>query len=61
MQINFKTIIIGDFINLRKVEIEDAEIVFSWRSGISGRFLHHPEGYSAQNKKNGLKIELIMK
>lgn len=46
MEIKFDTIITGEFIILRKVELNDAKDIFTWRSGHSGRFLHHPEGYS---------------
>lgn len=46
MKIQFSEIIKGDFIILSKVTIADAEDIFNWRSGQSGRFLHHPEGFS---------------
>lgn len=46
MEIKFDTIITGEFIILRKAELYDAKDIFSWRSGHSGRFLRHPEGYS---------------
>jgi RimJ/RimL family protein N-acetyltransferase len=46
MEIKFDTTITGEFIILRKVVVSDAEDIFNWRSGQSGRFLHHPEGYS---------------
>jgi RimJ/RimL family protein N-acetyltransferase len=46
MVIKFDTTITGEFIILRQVALSDAEDIFNWRSGHSGRFLHHPEGYS---------------
>jgi RimJ/RimL family protein N-acetyltransferase len=55
MEIDFKTIIIGDFIILRKVEIGDAQDIFTWRSGYSGRFLRHPEGYSVAMQEEWIK------
>lgn len=46
MEIKFDATITGEFITLRKAELSDAEDIFIWRSGNSGRFLHHPKGYS---------------
>jgi RimJ/RimL family protein N-acetyltransferase len=46
MKLEFSKIITGQFIILSKIEIKDAQDVFNWRSGISGRFLHNPDGYS---------------
>jgi diamine N-acetyltransferase len=55
MQFKFTTIISGIFIVLRKVEIEDAQDIFNWRSGHSGRFLHHSEGYSVNMQEAWIK------
>jgi diamine N-acetyltransferase len=55
MEIKFETTIIGDFIILRKVEVCDAEDIFNWRSGHSGRFLHHPDGYSIAMQQAWIK------
>lgn len=46
MAINFENKIIGEHIILRKVELEDAKDIYTWRSGKSGKYLRHPEGYS---------------
>ncbi len=55
MEIKFDTTITGEFIILRKVEVSDAEDIFNWRSGHSGRFLHHPKGYSVDMQKAWIK------
>ena len=51
MEYKFPNILIGDFIKLRKVEIEDAFEIFTWRTGIAGKFLHHPVGYNLEIQK----------
>jgi RimJ/RimL family protein N-acetyltransferase len=55
MEIKFDTIITGEFVILRKVEFCDAEDIYNWRSGHSGRFLHHPEGYSVIMQESWIK------
>jgi len=55
MKLEFRKIIEGDFIILRKVKIEDAEDIFIWRSGQSGRFLRQPEGYSVAMQQAWIK------
>ena len=55
MEIKFETTITGDYIILRKAEISDAEDIYSWRSGHSGRFLRHPEGYSVAMQEAWIK------
>ena len=55
MEIKFDNIILGEFITLRKVEFSDAQDIFTWRSGHSGRFLHHPDGYSVSMQEAWIK------
>jgi RimJ/RimL family protein N-acetyltransferase len=55
MEIKFDTTITGEFIILCKVELSDAEDIFTWRSGYSGRFLHHPEGYTVAMQEEWIK------
>lgn len=55
MEIKFDTTITGKFIILRKAELSDAEDIYSWRSGHSGRFLRHPEGYSVAMQEAWIK------
>lgn len=55
MPYNFEKIIKGDYIILTKVEIQDAEDIYKWRTGKSGRFLHQVDGYSKENQENWIK------
>jgi diamine N-acetyltransferase len=55
MEIKFDTTIVGEFIILSKAEQRDAQDIFNWRSGHSGRFLHHPDGYSVDMQKEWIK------
>ena len=55
MEINFQDIIVGDYIFLRKIKISDAQDIFNWRSGYSGRFLHNPVGYSPAMQEAWIK------
>jgi RimJ/RimL family protein N-acetyltransferase len=55
MQLQFSKIITGDFIILTKITINDAQDIFNWRSGISGRFLHNSEGYSVDMQESWIK------
>lgn len=41
----------GDFILLREIMIEDAEIIYSWRTGASGQFMNQPDGYDLDMQK----------
>jgi len=50
MENQFKNIITGKHIILRKVEVGDAADIFKWRSGESGKFLRQPVGYSIQGQ-----------
>lgn len=55
MEIKFFTSITGEFITLCKAELSDAEDMFIWRSGNSGRFMHHPKGYSVSMQEAWIK------
>ena len=55
MEIKFDTTITGEFIILRKAELSDAQDIFTWRSGHSGRFLRHPEGYNVSMQEAWIK------
>uniref|UniRef100_UPI004047C801 GNAT family N-acetyltransferase n=1 Tax=Algoriphagus sp. TaxID=1872435 RepID=UPI004047C801 len=55
MGIKFDATITGEFIILRKVELSDAQDIFIWRSGRSGRFLRHPEGYNVSMQEAWIK------
>ena len=55
MEIKFQEIIIGDHIILRKLELDDAQQVFIWRSGKSGEYLRQPEGYTEKSQSEWIK------
>lgn len=55
MATKFENTITGHHIILRKVEVKDAHDIFNWRSGHSGRFLRHPEGYSVAMQEAWIK------
>lgn len=55
MQNEFRNEITGDFIILKKVTVADAPDIYTWRSGISGRFLRQPEGYSVAMQEGWIK------
>jgi RimJ/RimL family protein N-acetyltransferase len=45
----------GDFIVLRKVTVDDAEKIYTWRTSESGAFLNQPEGYSVEMQQQWIK------
>jgi RimJ/RimL family protein N-acetyltransferase len=51
----FQDLIVGEYVLLRKVDITDAEDIFKWRSGYSGRFLRQPENYSVEGQKKWIE------
>ncbi len=55
MESKFNETIEGRFIILRKVKVDDSELIFKWRSGISGRFLRQPENYTIESQRNWIK------
>lgn len=51
MKSKFSDILLGNYIKLRKVVIEDALDIYDWRTGNAGKFLHHPIGYNVEMQK----------
>ena len=51
MECKFLDIIEGKHIKLRKINVNDAEDIFKWRSGKAGKFLRQPNNYSIQSQK----------
>ncbi len=41
----------GEFIQLKEITAEDAEIIFNWRMGPSGQFMNQLDGYSLDMQK----------
>ena len=52
MEFKKSSIIEGEFIFLREIIIEDAETIFSWRTGPSGQFMNQPDGYDMEMQIN---------
>ena len=46
-----ESLIEGDFIILREINLEDAETIFNWRIGASGQFMNQPDGYCLEMQK----------
>ena len=46
-----ESLIEGDFILLREINLEDAETIFNWRIGASGQFMNQPDGYCLEMQK----------
>ncbi|MFZ4590382.1 MAG: GNAT family N-acetyltransferase [Ignavibacteria bacterium] len=55
MEYKFENKIVGDFVDLRKITISDAEDVYSWRKSESGKYLRHPENYTLKTQKEWIK------
>jgi RimJ/RimL family protein N-acetyltransferase len=55
VEIKFEHTITGSHVILRKVTLEDAEVIFGWRTSNSGRFLRQPEGYNLEMQKSWIK------
>ena len=51
MTFEFREEIVGEYIILRKVTLEDAQDIFTWRTGLSGKYLRSFEGYNIENQK----------
>ena len=45
----------GDFILLREMILEDAEVIYHWRTGPSGQFMNQPNGYSLEMQINWME------
>ncbi len=50
MEIKFEDSLIGDFITLKKTEVEDAPNIYKWRTGAGGQFMRQPDNYSVQSQ-----------
>ena len=55
MAYKFDTIIEGEFVTLKKVELNDAPDIYKWRSGESGKFMRHPTNYSLESQREWIK------
>lgn len=55
MKIKFKELIIGEYVILRKITQEDAQEIYDWRRGSSGKHMRSPEGYSLEMQKTWIR------
>ena len=55
MEIKFNDIIIGKYIILKKMGLDDALDIYNWRTSVSGNFMRQPEGYSLDSQLNWIK------
>lgn len=55
MESKFVNSIEGEYVILKKVMLEDAEDIYKWRSGESGRFMRHPTNYTIDLQKDWIK------
>ncbi|MBL0234366.1 MAG: GNAT family N-acetyltransferase [Chitinophagaceae bacterium] len=46
----------GQYVKLRKIVVQDAEQVFKWRSGPSGKYLRNFSGYSVESQKEWISL-----
>lgn len=55
MEIKFENILKGDFIILRKTEVEDAADIYTWRTGAGGQFMRQPANYSVKSQEEWIR------
>ena len=55
MDLNLYKSLEGDFATLNEITVDDAEIIYKWRTGISGRYLNQPVGYSISFQKEWIE------
>jgi RimJ/RimL family protein N-acetyltransferase len=53
--IKFPETLEGRFIMLKRMTVDDAEIIYHWRTSLSGRYLNKPESYSVETQKNWIR------
>ena len=41
----------GEFIQLRKIALDDAHLIYKWRNSESGKYMNRPDGYSLEMQK----------
>jgi RimJ/RimL family protein N-acetyltransferase len=67
MEFEFLNELKGQFVLLQKVTPDDAELIYHWRTGLSGKYLRQPEGYDLNmqrawiSSRNGSEINYIIR
>lgn len=55
MNLNLYKSLEGDFITLNEIKADDAEIIYEWRTGLSGKYMNQPVGYSLDFQKSWIE------
>lgn len=45
----------GDFITLKQITTDDSEIIYAWRTGLSGKYMNQPDDYSLDFQKKWIE------
>lgn len=53
-QTNYKNLH-GEFIELREMTLADADLIYHWRTGPSGKFMNQPDGYSLESQQRWMQ------
>ena len=55
MEYKYSDILEGEFVTLKKVELQDALDIYTWRTSRSGRYLQHPSNYSVESQQEWIR------
>lgn len=55
MKVKFENTLEGKFITLKKTTLEDAPLIYNWRTSSSGEHMRHPENYSLKMQEEWIK------
>ena len=55
MEFKYSDILEGEFVTLKKVELQDALDIYTWRTSRSGRYLQHPSNYSVESQQEWIR------
>lgn len=55
MDLNLYKSLEGDFVTLNEITVNDAEIIYEWRTGQSGKYMNQPVGYSLNYQKRWIE------
>lgn len=55
MNVKFENTLEGEFITLKKIQLEDAPLIYKWRTSSSGTHLRQPENYSVKMQEEWIK------
>lgn len=55
MNLNLYKSLEGDFVTLNEITVNDAEVIHEWRTGLSGKYMNQPVGYSLDFQKKWIE------